>query len=530
MTLSHRLILLPFCCLMLRGLALSVAPAAAAEPPSLQKIDQVAQSGPFQPTWESLQTYEIPEWYKDAKLGIFIHWGVYSVPAYGSEWYPRQMYIDSKRRGDNFYEYHRQTYGPQDKFGYKDFIPMFRGEKFDSREWIQLFKDAGARYIVPVAEHHDGFPMYACSYTPWDASEMGPRRDIIAELKQATREAGLKFGVSSHRAFNWAYYIRRPGFDTADPRYEALYGRAIPELFEPHAADYKNHWPPFDQQFKDEWLTRTAELVARFEPDLIWFDFGIAPDQEKPYDQQQLVDHLRRFAAYFYNQAAARNQGVVLNYKWNAFPEGAAVLDLERSKMDKIREPFWQTDTAVSSSSWGYTQNQKYKTPDRLVDDLIDIVSKNGCLLLNVGPRADGTIPEEDQRILRAIGGWLKVNGEAIYETRPWKTYGEGPTTTSTGHLAEHKDRPFTPQDIRFTTRDDALYAIPLGWPANGSITITSLKDGSKLYPEAIRGVSLLGSPAKLKWSRDQNGLTVQLPEEKPTDFAFVLKITAEGQ
>ncbi|WP_253154543.1 alpha-L-fucosidase [Stieleria tagensis] len=488
-------------------------------------IDRVSTAGPFQPDWNSLEQYKIPEWYKDAKLGIFIHWGVYSVPAFGSEWYPRQMYIDSPRRGQNFFEHHVKTYGPQSEFGYKDFIPMFKAEKFDPQQWVELFKDAGARYIVPVAEHHDGFPMYACSYTQWDASEMGPRRDVIAELSEATREAGLKFGVSSHRAFNWAYYVRRPGFDNADPRYEGLYGRAIPELFKADAADYQKHWPPFDQQFKDEWLTRTAELVDRFNPDLVWFDFGIAPHQEEPYEQQPLVDQLRKFAAYYYNHAAENDREAIINYKWNAYPERAAVLDLERSSMDKIREPFWQTDTAVSSSSWGYTKDQQYKTPNRLVDDLVDIVSKNGCLLLNIGPRADGTIPDEDQQILRAIGNWLKVNGEAIYETRPWVSFGEGPTRTATGHLSEKKNKGFTAQDIRFTTKGDALYAIALDWPANRSVKIKTLREGSEQYPNEIGSVSMLGSNATLKWTRDDEGLVVQLPDQRPTEFAYVLKI-----
>lgn len=506
-------------------IAISTSTVDAGEPPTIEDIDRIAAAGPFRPSWGSLEKYQVPDWYKDAKLGIFIHWGVYSVPAYGSEWYPRQMYINAPRRGENFFEYHKMTYGPHDEYGYKDFIPMFKAEKFDPQEWVKLFKETGARYIVPVAEHHDGFPMYDCSYTKWDASEMGPRRDVIAELAKATRDAGLKFGVSSHRAFNWAYYVRHADFDNADPRYEALYGRAIPELFKPNAADYRNNWPPFDQRFKDEWLTRTAELVDRYNPDLVWFDFGIAPKREEPFDRQPFVDHLRRFAAYYYNHAAGRKSEAIINYKWNAFPMRAAILDLERSKMDKIREPFWQTDTAVSSSSWGYTRNQKYKSPDRLIDDLIDIVSKNGCLLLNVGPRADGTIPEEDQRILRAIGGWLKTNGEAIYGTRSWKTFGEGPTAVATGHLSEKKNKAFTAKDIRFTSKGEILYAIPLSWPKSGAVTIETLRSGSELYSDEVTSVTLLGSKAKLTWTRNKDGLTVHLPEQKASDFAYVLRI-----
>lgn len=483
--------------------------------------------GPYQPEWQSLEAYEIPQWYKDAKFGIFIHWGAYSVPAFGSEWYPRQMYINRGRRGDNFFQHHVDNFGPQKTFGYKDFIPKFKAEKFDAGEWATLFKETGARYIIPVAEHHDGFPMYDCAYTRWDASEMGPKRDVIRELSEAVRKAGMKFGVSSHRAFNWMFYVRDESFDNAAPQYADLYGRPMPFLFQENAWDYKNFFPPQDQQFKDDWLARSCELVDKYKPDVFWFDFAITPKREVTYDTNSFQDHLKQFAAYYYNQSSQWEDGLgIINYKWNAFPEEAAVLDKERSKMAEIRKPFWQTDTAVSASSWGYTENQKYKSPDRLVDDLVDIVSKNGCLLLNVGPRPDGTIPEEDQDILRAIGGWLDINGEAIYGTTYWKTFGEGPTSVNTGHVAESKDKRFTAQDIRFTTRDNVLYVTGLAWPADNRVTIKTLAKGSQHYPEQIGSISLLGSDAEIKWTRDAQGLTVELPSEKPSEFAYVLKVT----
>lgn len=495
--------------------------------PALVQIDKVVLQGPFTPTWESLSRYEIPQWYQDAKFGIFIHWGVYSVPAFGSEWYPRQMYIDAERRGDNFFQHHRVTYGPQSTFGYKDFIPHFKAEKFDPDAWAKLFQEFGARYVVPVAEHHDGFPMYACGFTEWDATEMGPRRDVIAELNTAIRGRGMKFGVSSHRAFNWKFYVRRPEFDNADPKYARLYGRPMPFLFEPDASDYQARFEPQDEQFKDDWLARTCELVDKYDPDLVWFDFGITNSHETNYRENHFSPYLQRFAAYYYNSTAEQGRPTgVINYKWEAFPVDAAVLDLERSKMDAIRHPFWQTDTAISSSSWGYTENQKYKSPNRLVDDLVDIVSKNGCLLLNVGPKADGTIPDRDQEILRAIGQWLSINGEAIYETRCWKVFGEGPTKTSTGHLAEHKDQPFADKDIRFTTKGNTLYAIPLEWPESGRVVVKSLAKGSETDPGQIEAVSLLGAPASLDWSHNESGLEVTLPKNKPCDFAYVLKLT----
>ncbi len=380
-------------------------------------------------------------------------------------------------------------------------------------------------YIVPVAEHHDGFPMYACSFTDWDASDMGPKRDLLADLEKAARAEGLKFGVSSHRAFNWLYFVRNNQFDNADPKYAGLYGRPLPFLFNADAANYKEHWPPQDKEFKDDWLARSGELVDKFNPDLIWFDFGIGHDHELTADENPYADHLKRFSAYYYNHAAKQGKTAIINYKWTAFPEQAAVLDLERSKMDKIRTPFWQTDTAVSKSSWGYTENQQYKKPGRLIDDLVDIVSKNGCLLLNVGPRSDGTIPDEDQAILREIGKWLKVNGEAIYASSYWKTYGEGPTGTATGHLAESKDKPFTAEDIRFTSKGDVLYATLLDWPPSGKSTIKSLAAGSDHYPGLIRSVSMLGSSETIEFERTDAGLVVTLPKDRPCDHAFVIKI-----
>ena len=501
-------------------------PPHPAVAPALEKIDAIVNDGPFKPDWPSLETKEIPQWYKDAKLGIFIHWGAYSVPAFGSEWYPRMMYISKGRRGKNMFDHHKETYGPQKDFGYKDFIPKFKAQKFDPNSWAELFADAGAKYVVPVAEHHDGFPMYDCSYTEWDASEKGPKRDVIAELATAVRNKGMKFGVSSHRAFNWMYYVRSPNFDNADPQYAGLYGRPMPHLFKENADEYKKSFPPQDRQFKDDWLARTCEMVDRFNPDLIWFDFGITSSQELKPEDNHYSPYLKRFAAYYYNQSTKANGDIgIINYKWNAFPEKAAVLDLERSKMNKIREPFWQTDTAVSSSSWGYTQDQKYKSPNRLVDDLVDIVAKNGCLLLNVGPRSDGTIPDEDRNILLAIGKWLKLNGEAIYGTTFWKTYGEGPTGTATGHLAESKDKPFTAEDIRFTTKDGLLYATLLDWPKGGVSTIKSLKNGSEYWRGDVKSVELIGSDDKLSWKQTDEGLRVELGNRPSSDFAYVLRI-----
>lgn len=460
----------------------------------------------YEPSWESLARYKVPEWLKDAKYGIFIHWGVYAVPAAGSEWYPRNMYRKEGRQ--SLYEHHKKNWGDQSKFGYKDFIPMFKAEKWDPDNWAELFKKAGAKYVVPVAEHHDGFAMYDSSHTKWDSVEMGPGRDIIGELAKAVRKRGMKFGASTHYAHNWNYYFFDDGFDTTDPKYSSLYGKQHPPKV------------PASKEFIEHWYARTVEIVDKYEPDVLYFDFGFRKPEFEPYR--------KRIGAYYYNKGLEWGKGVVLNYKGKAFPDGTAVFDVERGKLNTIRSMVWQTDTSVSKKSWGYIDNDQFKSVDSLVDDLADIVSKNGVLLLNVGPRADGTIPDEAEDILLGIGRWLEVNGEAIYGTRPWHTYGEGPTKVHTGFGGERKSRAFTASDIRFTTKNNVLYAICLGWPGE-ELTIKSLSLRTLISTEGISDIRLLGAREKLEWSQDKDGLKIKLPAEKPGENAFVFKIMLKG-
>ena len=381
-------------------------------------------AGPFDPTWESLHGYRVPQWYQDAKFGIFIHWGVYSVPAFGNEWYPRNMYIP----GSPEFEHHVATYGPQSRFGYKDFIPLFRAERFDPDRWAELFRRAGAKFVVPVAEHHDGFAMYDCSLSDWNAVKMGPKRDVIGELAAAVRRQWLVFGLSTHRAEHWWFFNGGMQFDSdvQDGRFADLYGPAQPHGTQPHEA------------FLEDWLARTCELVDRYQPQLVWFDWWIEEPAFAPF--------LRRFAAYYYNRGAQWQRGVVINYKNRAFPEGTAVYDIERGQLDDICPLPWQTDTSISKNSWGYVQKQDYKTPGDIIGDLVDIVSKNGVLLLNIGPRPDGTIPEPEEAILLEIGRWLAVNGEAIYGSRPWRSTGRGPRASSLARSATPGARPLPPR------------------------------------------------------------------------------------
>jgi len=481
---------------------------------AVRRVDAVVARGPFAPQWSSLEKFQVPAWYLDGKFGIFIHWGVYSVPAFGNEWYPRNMY----RPEDATFRHHVETWGPPWTFGYKDFIPMFRAESFDARAWARLFKEAGARYVVPVAEHHDGFPMYDCSFTDWCAAKMGPKRDVVGELAQALRAEGLVLGVSSHRVENWWFY--GPGMkldsDVRDRRYAALYGPA-----QDRERSEKGETPP-TQDFLDDWLARTSELVDKYQPQLVWFDWWIA--------QPAVHGHLQRFAAYYYDRGAEWGKGVAINYKkhgGDSFPDTAGVLDVERGQLATLRPLFWQNDTSVSKNSWGHVANQQYKDTDSIVDDLVDIVSKNGSLLLNIGPRSDGTIPEPEQKMLREIGGWLAVNGEAIYGTRPFSVFGEGPTEVAEGPFSDTKRQPFTSSDVRFTTKGGLLYAIVLAWPADGKVTIRSLGRSAPKLAGEIRTVELVGSKEPLRWRRDAAGLHVDLPKAAPSDYAFALRIAS---
>jgi alpha-L-fucosidase len=493
----------------------------------------------YQPTWNSLSRYQTPDWFRDAKFGVFLHWGVYSVPAFGNEWYSRNMYVP----GNKAFEHHVATYGPQSKFGYKDFIPMFKAERFNPDAWVSLFARAGAKYIVPVAEHCDGFPMYDSDMTTWDAARMGPHRDIVGELEESTRARGLRFGVSSHRAEHWWWYGLGRTFpsDVEDAANAGIYGpaahMALPspdgttdDSREPDPS-HLERWLPPNQAFLDDWLARSTELVDKYHPDFVYFDWWIGQPTFKP--------SLQQFAAYYYNTSARwngnrignRSQNPVLTYKEESMPANVATLDIERGKLDTLRLLPWQTDTSISVHSWGYAEHDEYRTAKSLVHQLIDTVSKNGNLLLNVGPKADGTIPDEARTVLLQIGDWLRVNGESIYNTRPFTVFGEGPTKAPRNSTEKNKDiQTYTAQDIRYTVANPAintptLYATALGWPADGKLLLQTLYTGNPYFSSSVCSVELLGDPAPLEFEQHPYGLSVTLPAAAPNDIASVLRI-----
>ena len=366
----------------------------------------------YQPTWSSLATHPTPRWFLDAKFGIYTHWGPYSVAAYGSNgtWYPKQMYDPERPE----YRYHSETFGPPEQVGYKELIRRFTAAKFDADEWAELFAASGARFAGPVAEHHDGFSMWDSRINGWNAARMGPKRDVTGELAAAIRSRGMKFAATFHHAQNWYMFPtddRR--YDCSDARYRDLYTG-------PHAADARP-----DDWFLDRWEGKLYEVVDGYRPDLIWFDFGLGFIREQ---------HRKRFLAYYYNKEREWGSGVVVTFKeipkgWFNLPPMTGVADLELGRMWELTNHVWLTDTTVDAQGvWSYVKDAGFKSVERLVHNLVDRVSKNGHLLLNVGPRPDGTIPEQAADCLRGMGRWLEINGEAIYGTTPWVSFGEGPT------------------------------------------------------------------------------------------------------
>lgn len=483
----------------------------------LEQIEEVIANGKFKDNWESLSEYQVPTWFKNSKFGIFIHWGVYSVPAYKSEWYPRNMYI----QGSDEFNHHIKTYGRHKDFGYKDFIPMFKAKEFNADEWADLFEKAGAKYVVPVAEHHDGFQMYKSEISRWNAYEMGPKRDVLGELTSALQKREIKNCASSHRIEHWFFMGHGKEFDS-DIKEPLQCGDFYwPSMKEPHHHDLFSQPSP-SEEYMEDWLLRTCEIVDKYHPKILYFDWWIQHSAAKPY--------LKKFAAYYYNRAIEWGEEVVINYKHDAYMFGTAVVDIERGQFADIKPFYWQTDTAVAKNSWCYTPQNDYKKAKDIICDLVDIVSKNGNMLLNIGPKADGTIPEEDKNILLEIGDWLKINGEAIYDSHVWKIASEGPTKIEEGQFTDSKNKVFTSEDIRFTLKGSCIYAAVLSYSENGEVHIKSLgeKDASKLplFHGIIKNVEILGFDEKPIWRRDQEALhisTKNVKSDKPVVFKILI-------
>jgi alpha-L-fucosidase len=412
-----------------------------------------------------------------------------------------------QRNGRNYFEHHKKTWGDQSKFGYKDFVPKFKAEKFDAETWADLYEKAGVKFAGPVAEHHDGFSMWDSRVNRWNVAGMGPQRDITGALAKALRKRNIKLITSFHHAFNiQGYYTAEEGWDTADPEYADLYGQFTDKKLA-----------------HDRWLIKMKEVIDQYQPDQIWFDFGLRKIPE---------EYKQKLAAYYYNQEAKWSKPVIITRKGNHLPEGVGALDIERGKMKGMGSALWQTDDSVATNSWCWVTGLKLKSHGELIHELIDIVSKRGVLLLNVCPKADGTIPDDQRKLLLAMGSWLKVNGEAIYGTRPWRIHGEGPNLLDRGRgLGGHSQEQvaFSAQDIRYTRSKNGktLYAIALGWPQK-QITLTAVKVNSA-GPGAK--VTLLGHEKPLKYTINDAGQPVirspGLDEsQRPCELAYSFRLS----
>jgi alpha-L-fucosidase len=468
----------------------------------------------FQPTWESLRDlYRPPEWLTQNRLGIFIHWGLYAIPAHINEWYAKHMYTSDVA-------WHTAHYGPPDKFGYKDFIPLFKPDKFNPAEWARLFDEAGAGFVIPVAEHHDGFMMGHSDLTPWCAAKMGPKRDLIGELATAVRAQGLIFGLSSHRMEHHTFMYPAAGVpnDQFDPRYAQFYGPPQPGEMNDGLAT---------AAFQQDWLARCRELVERYQPQLVYFDNGI---NDRAYDAVKL-----EFAAFLYNHAEAWGKQATIVSKDRAYLAGSVSTFEKGQRAPKWIYPGpWLVDDSISGDSWGYVNGMRYRGAADLLTELVELTCKGGGLLLNVSPMADGSIPEEQQEILRTIGGWMKANSAALNGSRPWSVYGEGPEMPAAppadwrgGSSANQKDylpprrlpKP-TEADFRFTVKDDTLYAIGLQQPASRQAKILSLRSGQC----RVDRVTHVATGTQLAFQQTAEALLVQLPAASE-DLPYVLAV-----
>ncbi len=465
---------------------------------AVAQIPTKLPSGPFAPTWESLkENYQVPQWFVGAKFGLFMHWGLYSVPAHHNEWYEKHMYGADR-------QWHVDHFGPPEKFGYKDFIPLFTQSNFNAEAWAELFKKSGAKFVIPTAQHHENFAMWDSAVTPFNAMRMGPHRDLIGELCKAVRKQGLKFGASNHGIENFQF-INPPAELANKLKAEQA------DLYDPKWADFYNVADRSDaacEKFLVNWYARNVELIDKYQPDMLWFDNGV--------DQRYLDPLKLRVAAYYYNRAKEWGKEVSISTKKAAYAPSnkntetiGSIIDFEKiggRSPSGIRTGAWQVDEPIGST-WGYTDGMRVNSAGSIISKLADTVSKNGTLLLNLSPKADGTFPTEQQNTLLEIGQWLGVNGEAIYDTHNWIKFGEG---GGRGHA-----------NIRFTVKGDVLYAIVVGnWPG-ADVAITSLGESAG----KVETVTMLGGEGKLEFTQSTAGLQVKLPATAPGKYAYVLKI-----
>lgn len=471
-----------------------------------------AFGAPFRADWESLKNHPVPEWLIDAKFGIYAHWGVYAVPAAGNEWYAKRMYDPAGAR--SLYEHHRKAWGPQDKFGYKDFVPMFRAEKFNPEEWADAIRGSGARYAGIAVIHHDGFALWHSKVNRWNAGEMGPKRDLYGELVKSLRARGMKIVATEHhmRTFDW--------FLPMKPEHVEQARRMNFDLFDPRYADfYWNHFTSTKPEFLKQWKAKLLEVIDNYRPDVLWFDGG-------DFTSGDVADFVTTGLAHYFNSASKwKAQVEVLNKfagnkKFN-FPREFGILTFEagRDRPPVVDRP-WIDDLSIAVGTWGYVKDMRLQPIDETICGFVDRVARGGGLLLSLAPMANGELPADQKAFLREMGDWLRVNGEAIYGTRPWKIHAEGDTEKLIVQREKNTGWSFakcTAEDIRFTTKGGVLYAFALAWPENGRLLIKSL-------PAGVKDVTMLGA-GKVKWSQSAAGLSIQMPAKQPCKHAWAFRI-----
>ena len=514
--------------------------------------DQPVTEGKFQPTWQSLEQYQVPDWYRNAKFGIWAHWGPQCEPE-DSDWYARGMYVEGGAQN----KFHIEHYGPPSQFGFKDVIHIWKAENFDPEKLVALYKRVGAQYFVALGNHHDNFDLWNSHYQPWNAVNIGPQRDLIGAWAKAAHDQGLPFGVSLHASHAWSWYEITQSADKKGPLAGVPYdgkltkadgkgkwwdGLDPQDLYEQRHApspnfdqansiharwDWNNGVTLPDQAYCDKFYNRTVDLIHHYHPDLLYFDDDALP-------LWPVSDAGLKIASEFYNYNQQQHHGkleaVILGKQLNDTEKKCIVWDIERGTSNWIEPLPWETDTCIGN--WHYSRalydNNKYKSPSHVIRLLCDIVSKNGNLLLNIPVRADGTIDDKEEKVLAGIAAWMDVNKECIFDTRPWKTFGEGPAsegmTNAASNFNEGKGKPFSAADVRFTAKGDTLYAILLGAP-KAAIQIKSLGTAAKLLDGPIGGITLLGGSDKVEWAQTADGLTIQPPKTNPNNIAIVYKI-----
>ena len=469
------------------------------------------ESGPFNPSWESLRQYQPPEWFRDAKFGIWSHWGPQAVPMYG-DWYARQMYMEGKDQN----RYHIRKYGHPSKTGWKDIVKLWKAEKFDPDALMDLYVKAGAKYFVAQAAHHDNFHNWNSSLHPWNSVKMGPGKDIVALWADAARKRGLPYGFSEHIGATYTWYIPTKGADRFGPYAGVPYDGSDPayeDLYLPNREANPQEWYTTNPWWHAKWYAYVKELIDLYHPDLLYSDGGV------PFG-----DYGLNAIAHLYNSSARLHGGVnqaVYNQKdrdQQVYTVG--VLDIERSQLPGIFPHVWQTDTSVGD--WFYNVRDVYKTPNQVADMLVDIVSKNGNLLLNIPQRPDGTLDDECVYLLESVAKWIKVNGEGIYGTRPWTTAAEGASQVAIEGFKEEAVA-WTIEDFRFTAKGKDVYAFQMKWPEGGKTVIRSLASGKA---PVVGSVKVLGCDGPITFEQTNRGLAIDLPEQKPVDFVQCYKVT----